>query len=286
MDVQLAVRPCWWQWPTVLSLDAPSVALTWQVLFARVLHVELGWYHHLLLGLGTWIVYATDRWLDGWSIEPDLVSTQRHRFYQQYRWPVAVAIGVAVVAEACVAGMRLTSTEWYRGVELVLLVVAYLMAGVLLRRAISWKIPKEFLVAVLFALGTGCFPMAVAGAAGVSLFAPLTWFASLCLTNLLLIARWERTVDTAHRQSSTALALPRMDPFLRSLPWVVASSSAVAAWSGLGGSGVVTGCVASAGLLLGLLDIAQQRIGRQMARALVDAALLTPLVPLLLGISG
>ena len=29
-------KPHWWQWPTILSLDAPAVALLWQWQLARV----------------------------------------------------------------------------------------------------------------------------------------------------------------------------------------------------------------------------------------------------------
>lgn len=31
----------WWQWPTVLSLDAPAVAVGWQWLFSRTAGADL-----------------------------------------------------------------------------------------------------------------------------------------------------------------------------------------------------------------------------------------------------
>src|SRR5882762_6223038 len=82
-------RPYWWQWPTILSLDAPAVALLWQWQLGRVAHVTLTWVHAFILGSGIWLAYAADRWLEGWRLQPDQVRTQRHWFYQRFRWPVA-----------------------------------------------------------------------------------------------------------------------------------------------------------------------------------------------------
>ncbi len=42
-------------------------------------------------------------------------------------------------------------------------------------------------------------------------------------------------------------------------------------------------CIALSGALLGLIDLAEPRIGPRLARVLADAALLTPLLPLLGG---
>ena len=67
-------RTAWWQWPTVLSLDAPAVALVWQIFFARLLGVPLQTHHHVMLGMVTWVVYAADRWMEGLEIDPARVA--------------------------------------------------------------------------------------------------------------------------------------------------------------------------------------------------------------------
>ncbi|MGA3008003.1 MAG: hypothetical protein ABSE59_08950, partial [Opitutaceae bacterium] len=51
-------RPQWWQWLTVLSLDAPAVAVSWQWLLARGAHAPLAWHHAFILGTAAWLVYA------------------------------------------------------------------------------------------------------------------------------------------------------------------------------------------------------------------------------------
>jgi hypothetical protein len=45
----------WWQWATVLSLDAPAVAVVWQWLYAHTTGVSLFWFHHAILGAAVWL---------------------------------------------------------------------------------------------------------------------------------------------------------------------------------------------------------------------------------------
>src|SRR5262245_35757149 len=97
------VRPSWWQWPTVLSLDAPVVALLWQWLLARSARVTLGSAEAFVLGSSVWLAYAADRWIEGWRLAPDQIRTQRHAFYQRWRWPVAVTWSLVLAADLALA---------------------------------------------------------------------------------------------------------------------------------------------------------------------------------------
>ena len=279
MTAILSARPAWWQWPTVLSLDAPAVAVVWQALFAAALGVSLRPHHAWLLGIATWLVYVADRWFEGLAIDPTRVGTQRHRFYQRHRAGVAgLALAVAA-AGALLAGTRLTRVEWGAGAGVALPVGLYLVAG-LRRNRPARRLPKEAQVAVLFALGAACFPLLHAGSSGLRLAGPLVAFALLCFANLVLIARWERAVDAAHGQGSLPLERPALDPLWRATPWLIAAGAALAVPGAAARTAPALGCVAASALLLGALDLAEARIGRQRARALADFVLLTPLVPL------
>src|SRR3954451_15813809 len=59
----------WWLWPNLLGLDAPLVAVVWQALFARTVHVTLFPAARLALALAVWAVYLADRLLDCASSE-------------------------------------------------------------------------------------------------------------------------------------------------------------------------------------------------------------------------
>lgn len=282
MNIRMTERPAWWQWATVLSLDAPAVAVAWQAFFAQLWRAPLRAHHVLLLGAATWLVYAADRWMEGLEIDPARVQTQRHRFYQRWRWPLAGLILVVAAGAAGIAWASLSQPEWRAGLAIATPVAAYLVVGPLLRRTRPWRLPKEVLIAVLFCASTACFPLVAGGGITWRRALELGWFALLCFSNLALIARWEREVDVAHGQVSLALRHPAAARLIRLLPWLCSVAAAV-----VGGmhrlDPRLAGCLTVSGLLMGCLDQAEPRIGRQMARALVDATLLTPLLPLALG---
>lgn len=255
----------------MLSLDAPAVALVWQALFAQIAKAPLRAHHYLILGAVTWLVYAADRWTEGFEIKPEHVQTQRHRFYQRYRLLVGLIISGIAAAAFLLALHSLTAREWRVGLALAAPVVGYLAIGPLLRRFTPWRLPKEVLIALLFAAGSACFSWANASTGTRPLFASLAWFAILCFVNLALIAHWEREVDAAHKHASLAIAHPWVNRWIRIAPWALAAGI-------LFSNSVVRFPIALSALLMGLLDLAEARLGRRRARVAVDAVLLTPLI--------
>ncbi|HXD91029.1 MAG TPA: hypothetical protein VNU00_08210, partial [Candidatus Binataceae bacterium] len=77
-----------WLWPTILSLDAPTIAIVWLALFAAVFRVDPGWPVLTALGLWVWLIYVADRLLDGLKQPPSNGEVLRHRFYRYHRLPV------------------------------------------------------------------------------------------------------------------------------------------------------------------------------------------------------
>lgn len=276
-------RPYWWQWPTVLSLDASAVAVLWQWQLARVAGVTLGAHHAFVLGASVWLAYAADRWIEGWRLEPEQVQTQRHLFYLRWRWPL-LGLWTGVLASTLGVALRsLSEHELLAGLLLLGPVLAYLLLHQLAHRNSLWRAPKELFVALLLAGGASCFALARAPGALRGMAPSLGLFALLCFANCALISLWEREVDRSHGQVSLALQYPGGGRILRLLPWLVA---VVAAASAAGRSGPLreaTLAAAASGALLGVVDRLQPRCGRQLARALADAALLGPLVPWVLG---
>jgi hypothetical protein len=272
-------RPHWWQWLTVLSLDAPLVAVLWQGLFARMLGVRLDWHDPVLIFLAVWIVYAADRWIEGWRLAPEIVRTQRHYFYIRWRWPV-FAIGlIAIVTTTVIAITRLDGREFKAGFVLLIPTLLYLFSHQLVHRHHPLRLPKEICIAVIFALGCALAPAVQALDKISSLILPTTLFGLLCFADCALIASWEKDVDTLHGQTSLALQWTRGLVLIHALPWLLFAAGLIAL---LFTSQSMALCVAASGLLLGLLDVAHPRIGRQAARAAVDVTLMTPAIFLLL----
>lgn len=275
-------RPAWWQWPSTLSLDAPLVAVLWQALFARKIGVRLDWHDPVLLGLAVWIVYAADRWIEGWLLPPEVVQTQRHLFYIRRRRPVFVVGLAAILAVLVIAVARLDAREFKAGFLLLIPTLLYLFSHQLLHRHHPLRVPKEIVIAVIFALGCAVAPAVAAPGEIPALAVPVTLFALLCFANCALIASWEKEVDALHGQTSLALQLKGRWTLIHALPWLLAVAALVSVVLNPAPSHPGAFCAAASGLLLGLLDLAQPRLGRETARAWVDFALMTPVVLLFL----
>lgn len=272
-------RPHWWQWPTVLSLDAPAVALAWQWLMARTAGAALAPHHAFILAAAVWLVYAADRWIEGFLVAPGTMLTQRHDFYQRHRRPIAVIWVVMLLAGGGTALRCLDLHEIAAGLLLLVPVLLYLLSHQLLHRHHPWRIPKELCVAVLFAAGTACFSLVRVPEAAARLAVPLLLFGLLCFANCALISLWEDEVDRAHGRTSLALQFPRARGLVHGLPWIIALLGAGFVWTGHANQREAVLCGLAAGLLLGGVDLLHRHTGRQVARVLADLVLLTPLVP-------
>jgi hypothetical protein len=269
-------EPSWWQWPTILSLDAPSVAIVWQALLARAAGVSLGWPQQFVLAASVWLAYAADRWIEGWRIAPADVRTQRHHFAQRWRWPLAACWSLVFAADVAVAFGRLSAREIGSGAVLLALVVAYLLSHQSAHRESRWRVPKELCIAFLMASGAGVFLVTPGDVAALSV--PLVMFGLACLGNCALISAWERDVDLAHGEDSLALRFRLGGALGRSLPWALAALAAMTCGLAQGPLRDAAGCALATGLLLGAVDLAETRLGPQLAHVLADAALMTPLL--------
>jgi len=275
----VAGRPHWWQWPTVLSLDAPAVAVGWQLALGRAAGVPLRMHHAFVLGASVWLAYAADRWIEGWRLDPAQVLTQRHWFYQEWRRAVALVWAGVFAAAVTTALTTLSSRELAAGFCLLGPVLLYLLSHQLVHRGHPWRAPKEVCVALLLAGGVACFPAARDVGAFSRMAFPLGLFTLLCFANCALISLWEHEVDRAHGQTSLALQFPRGGAVTRALPWLLAAAGASAALRPMPGPALLW-CGAASGGLLGAVDLAHRRLGRQLSRSLADVALLTPWAPL------
>ena len=270
-----------WQWPTVLSLDAPAVAFVWQSLLARTAQVRLAWTEQAVLAASVWLAYAADRWIEGWRLDPRQIRTQRHAFYQRHRWGIACVWGIVLGSAVTLSVLSLSAKAWIEGMILLSAVLAYLLSHQLIHRGNPWRAPKEVCVAALLSGGVALFITARPGANLEALAAPLCLFAFLCFANCALISVWESEVDLSHGQTSLALQLSEAEGLAKTLPLILIGASAAVAYFQPGARPAAISAAASS-LLLYVVDRFQLRMGRRLSRVLADAVLLTPVVPLLL----
>ncbi len=273
-------QPRWWQWPTVLSLDAPTVSVLWQILLARAAGVTLGWSRVFVLGASVWLAYVADRWLEAGRLDPGRVRTKRHGFYQHRRRTIGAAWLAVLAVDVAVALAALTTVELTRGLVLLAAVLAYVLSHQLWHRDYPWRVPKEVCSAALLTGGVAVF---VLTASPATVVLPLVAFGWLCFSNTTLISAWEREVDRVHGQTSLALQFRFLRPLIHVLPWSLALIAVVLARFDTGPTEVALACAGGSSVLLGAVDLFESRAGWPLARVLADAALLTPLLPLLRG---
>jgi hypothetical protein len=269
-------RPRWWQWPIVLSLDAPAVVVVWQVMIYRLSAESVRWAPGFVLGASVWLAYSADRWLEGWRLHPSRVRTQRHAFHQRRRWTIAVVWMGVLAADVAVALNGLTRREFFAGTLVLLPVAAYLLSHQGVHRQRRGRMPKEICVALLLAAGIGVFPAADREGGWEYCLGPLGLFAVLAFANCALISGWENAVDCSQGQISLASEYGAGGLLGR---WAAGLAVALGlagflAVSGLAAAGGLA-ATASGALLLGI-DGLEPRLGWEAARGLADAALLTP----------
>jgi len=241
-----------WLWPNLLSLDAPVVAVLWQILFARCFQVPVDALAALLLLLTVWLIYAADRILDA---RRDECHSPRHEFYRR-RWPELLPVWIGVLGvTSWLAAEHLSPGLFMHGAALLSVVGMYLAmvhSGIILR----W--PKEAAVGVLFALGASLVAWGkVKTAADV---ATILLFSGLCWMNCVAIQRWEEErLDWSPRIAAIVLGCAAGGLLFAHRPI-------------LGGAEL-----ASAFAFL-LLSHVRRRLSADAVRVLADVALLSPLL--------
>ena len=268
-----------WLWPTLLSLDATAVAITWLLLFARSFRVPLGGAPIAALGLWVWLLYAGDRILDGLREPSPAVETRRHRFYRMNRRPALIVAGIVAATALVISLVWLDAATRRAGFELALLVAGYFAVTHLAFPANRAFWPKELFVAVLFAAGV-CLPVwSELGADRTRLIGPLLMLTAVFWINALGIDCWENAPDRAARRqiesrTSRALAV-RLGPAAMGL----AIFSAILGFDS--SAAPIYLSIAISALLLMILELNSSRLITPILRVTADTALLTPLLFLL-----
>ena len=177
-----------WLWFNLLNLDAPIVAISWQILFAKCVHVELDPLAVAALGLSVWLIYASDRVLDVLKVTATPLSS-RHRFHRQHIAAITVCMVLAFVALAVIASF-LRPILFQFGLALAGVVGIYFVGIHVFSATAQSYCPKEIAVGIVFALGT-CLAPWVHFFHAPSLLAAGVLFAALCCLNCSAIEVWE-----------------------------------------------------------------------------------------------
>lgn len=265
-----------WLWWNVLSLDAPTVAIAWALLFARVGKIDVPAATVAVLAFAVWLIYLVDRVLDPITVVDPSALRERHRFCARHRTGVCVCAALGVVLSVWLAYRRLNVADVRAGMLLVMLVGVYMLCVHFGGAAVSRFFPKEAAVGVIFAAGTALpvwSQLKALSWSGISLWA---LFAMICTLNCTAIESWEKqaiakstivcpqTIKWAglsigvFATLAAAVSLPVFFLFPREHAAVAASTGAA--------------------LLILLLNLFRTRLSGNLLRVLADGALLAPAI--------
>jgi hypothetical protein len=273
-----------WMWPNLLSLDAPALAVVWQVLFARSFGAALDGAQIAVLAMYVWLVYVADRTLDGLRGTSLSQGAERHRFYREH-WTKILPAFVIVAAVAAYLSLVSLGPAMLRGYSWLAATGATYFVGVHLMPARAQRRwPKELAVAVLFAAGV-CMPVLVAGNIAWQIFAPaIAMFAVALWLNALGIECWERARGRAERRRLAPAPTRVLAIHLEAAAWATSGAAATLALMHPVRDGVplIYACIAASAALLGVIEWRRDRLASDAMRVLADAVFLTPIVVLVL----
>jgi hypothetical protein len=270
----------------LLSLDAPTITALWSYFFARTTGIRLPWHALLILAIGTWLIYITDRILDGFRKSPNVLLHRRHHFHAQHRR--------AFLAAALIAGGILISlivnrmSANARTEDTVLFLIALLYLFIVHRPGNGYQawLPKELAVGAVFAAATAVPAWSRLTEGRTQLLPGILVFATLCWLNCAAIERWESgptplsngaTKPPATSHVTTRWAADRLEVVA-----LIVAAISLFLWIGTRIAVLTTAPIYLAAFLaafcFAVMDRHRERFSTLHLRIAADAILLTPLL--------
>jgi|HubBroStandDraft_1064217.scaffolds.fasta_scaffold64650_2 hypothetical protein len=277
----------WWLWWNILSVDAPTVAVIWAALFARASGIRLSTAEAAVLVLAVWVIYMSDRLLDGWTARHRTALRERHFFCAGHRFVLAVLVLSAVCAIFWVTMERLQAAEVSAGVKLGLLLAAYMASIHAGRERIARFLPKELVVGFLFAAGATLPFWSRAMQFSWHAWLPWVLFGLLCSLNCMSIECWENREPGAVWKQTTHPLIRWADTHINRIAATLALA-ALAVYLARdserpSGSGLLAISIGASLILL--LNCGRNKVSPVALRVLADAALVLPAL-IALGVRG
>lgn len=272
-------HPQFWLWPNLLSLDAPLIAILWQLLLARSFGVRVSAGDLFVLALSVWFVYLADRIFD--ALRPPMASWEpaRKAFYRGHL-PAAIAAGVCLGSVLLpLAFFLLGRSTFYAGLALSIPLFLYFAAVHLGPSRWRARWPRELVISCLFTAGTF---LAVGFSGGMpiqSLCAPALLFLLLCWANCSAIETWEWQRSHADADIQPSRSTRWAARHLFALALAVVCLAAITGYDALAPLRFSAAAFLS-GTALALLALFRPRLTVNVCRVAPDLSLCAPLIVL------
>jgi hypothetical protein len=260
-------------WPNLLGLDAVAVALVWLWCFADGEHVPILRSIYWILGLAVWVIYTADRLYDAQRMRDFATSTPRHQFAKRFWIPLALLAVGAFVWMIYLVLFDMPRGLIKDGVLIAMFVLLYFFVRMTSPPNVKALLPKEICCGAIFALGTVFSVYSLPDSMWVGLMtAEFLLFVLLCGLNCTAISIWEWQEDEANRTGGGVV---------KSWPTVCANYVKIAFFiAGISAWLALRGMEEFRSSILVSISLSAALISKNLRRALVDVALLSPLVVL------
>jgi hypothetical protein len=265
-------------WLNVLCLDAPLVALSWQLLFAQAFAVRLRASESAALFLTAWGIYLVDRFADSVVLPAGVDRSVRVDFCLRHQRRRIVLLLIVALIDGGIIIVGLPFEMIRRGLILGAVAVLYLVINYFFSRLWRTLPVKEVMVGFLFAAGVVLVLWTRVGNGERSLLLATTLFGCVCSLNCMSIAVWEREPDRQQGKHSFATNRAGAGSLVKILAVVVAIACFAESVVNPPVRSLTICLGTSALLLFGLHFLPAPRDERT---ALADLVLLTPLFLLL-----
>jgi hypothetical protein len=277
-----AIESPWrlWLWPNFLSLDAPLVAVLWQVLLTRDLAVHVKPGEPLVLALCVWLVYVSDRVLDALRPLKGDWEPARKSFYRRHL-RIAAIVGLCLLSVPIpLAYCILRRSTFYAGLTLAVPLLSYF--AFIHLSPVRWRArwPRELVVACLFTSGTFLAIWSSSNRNFYSLWAPAILFFLLCWGNCSAIETWEWQRNVLSEDSAPSRSTRWAAHHLTVVGFAIACLAVIMGYLALAPIGFA-GAALLSGIALALLAEWRPHLPMNALRVSVDLALCTPLLTLI-----
>lgn len=239
--------------------------MLWTHLFAP----NIPWPATAALGLAVWMLYVADRLLD--AHRNRTLLEERHRFHHAHR---KLLLTLLIVAAPILITLmaHVDSSLRYARMSLALPLALYLITVHLS----GWRMPKELAVAIFFS--AACATPAVLSNGILHTLPHAILFAMLCLLNCAAIAQWEARSEAEWQAMHPLVRFIAQNLSLLGTALILCSAATAFLTRSYA---IPFVCVVSA-LLLATANTERKRLSRLTLRATADAALLTPILLLIM----
>jgi hypothetical protein len=140
-----------------LSIEVVLNALAVAVFAVKWLHIQPPVFWWPVLSVSVWIIYTVDHLIDAWQLKGNS-TIARHQFHYKHFYPLVFIVFILSVVNLFMVFKFFEIQIIITGILLALLVIVYFTA-LFFKNKLTFSLPKELIVAVVFVVGVWFTPL-------------------------------------------------------------------------------------------------------------------------------